>query len=53
LKQQNAKPTVDVPKLSDEETKELIEKYDPIWKQMDEAIERERDANRCISSVIF
>jgi uncharacterized protein YacL (UPF0231 family) len=44
--QLNRKPTIDLSKLSNEEIKELIEKYDPIFEQMEEAIERERNANR-------
>jgi len=46
LKHQNAKPTIDVSKLSKEELIELSETYKPIWEQMEEAIERERNANR-------
>jgi hypothetical protein len=45
LKQQNTKPTVDVSKLLDEEIKKLIEKNNPIWEQMEEAIEKERGTN--------
>ena len=46
IKQQHSKPTIDVSKLSTEELIELSEKYKPIRKQMEGAIERERRANR-------